>query len=371
MAKTRILVVDASVVVRRLLTHVLASDPSLEVVGSAPNGHIALAKVPQVNPDLIILDIEMPDGDGPRTLAALRKSYPRLPVIIFAALTDQTPAAVIEMLTLGASDYVTKAVNATHAEETARLIRDELIPKIKVYTQVPAKAGPLPALGKTTTTSEARGQWTLRRRVDVLVIGVSTGGPNALAELLQNFPSDFPVPVLIVQHMPPMFTKLLADRLDRTCHIRVSQGTPNEAVRPGRAWMAPGNFHMTLQKHNDTVRIQIDQSPPENSCRPSVDVLFRSAAEVYGPHVLAVVLTGMGQDGLRGCERVHEEGGQIFAQDEASSIVWGMPGFVVKAGLAHKVLPLQHLGDEIMRSVWEYRSPRPDRLSVRSQVEKD
>jgi two-component system chemotaxis response regulator CheB len=343
MSKVRILVVDSSVVARRLLTSVLSSDPSLEVVGSAPNGRIAMAKVAQVNPDVITLNTEMPDLDGSQTLDILRRTYPQLPVIVFVSPIDQ------------------------------QRICDELIPKIKMsHAAFPTntRASAPERVGRMGI-SQGPAARALERRTDVVVIAVSTGGPNALTELLPEFPSDLPVPVLIVQHMPPTFTDLLADRLDMICDLCVSQGVANEVVGPGHAWMAPGDFHMVVRKEGTLVRIQTHQGPPENSCRPSADVLFRSAAEAYGAHVLAVVLTGMGQDGLRGCERIHEAGGQVFVQDEASSVIWGMPRFVVNAGLADKVLPLRQLGTEIMRSVGAYRPSWPDRSSVISRPRHD
>jgi two-component system chemotaxis response regulator CheB len=343
MGKVRILVVDSSVVVRRLLTNVLSSDPSLEVVGSAPDGRIAMAKVPQVKPDVITLNTEMPDRDGPQTLDALRKTYPLVPVIVFVPRIDE------------------------------QRIRDELIPRIKMCGagSIQGTLASQPARVGQTGTSRVSAASTLERRTDVVVIAVSTGGPNALTELLPKFPADLPVPVLIVQHLSSTFTHLLADRLNTVCRLGVSQGVANEVVRPGHAWMAPGGFHMVVRKEGDLVRIQTHQGPAENSCRPSADVLFRSAADAYGPHVLAVVLTGMGRDGLRGCERIHEAGGQVFVQDEASSVIWGMPRFVVNAGLADKVLPLRQLGAEIMRSVGAYRPSWPDHSSSISRMRHD
>jgi two-component system chemotaxis response regulator CheB len=331
MTKARILVVDSSVVVRRLLTDVLSSDPSLVVVGSAPNGRIALAKVPQVNPDVITLNTELPDMDGPQILDALRTTYPHVPVIVFVPRIDE------------------------------QRIRDELIPRIKLCgaaaTQIAVASVPVQAGRRGATQVPATA--TLERRTDVVVIGVSTGGPTALTALLRELPSDLPVPVLIVQHMPSTFTDLLTDRLNHVCDLLVSQGAPNELVGPGHAWVAPGGFHMVVRREGDHVRLQTHQGPPENSCRPSADVLFRSAVDVYGAHVLAVVLTGMGRDGFRGCERIREAGGRVFVQDEASSVVWGMPGFVANAGLADKVLPLRQLGHEIVRSVGLYRPSWP------------
>jgi two-component system chemotaxis response regulator CheB len=187
------------------------------------------------------------------------------------------------------------------------------------------------------------------RRVELLVIGASTGGPNALADLLPALPEDLEAPVLIVQHMPPEFTARLAERLAAKSKIEVREGSEGEWLAPGRAWVAPGNYHMVVRPEARGGRLALNQDPPENSCRPAADVLFRSAAEAYGPGVLAVVLTGMGEDGLRGCEKIHAAGGQVLVQDEASSVVWSMPGAVARAGLADQVLPLDQLGPAVVR----------------------
>ena len=197
---------------------------------------------------------------------------------------------------------------------------------------------------------------TTSSKVEILAIGTSTGGPNALADLFLKFPADFPIPVVIVQHMPPIFTKLLANRLSARTALRFEEATSGSVLTPGCAWIAPGDFHLALKREPGGTRLLLSQGPPENSCRPSVDVLFRSVAESYGAGVLGVVLTGMGQDGLRGCERIREAGGHVFVQDQATSVVWGMPGFVAKAGLADKVLPLEALAPEILRKVGEGRA---------------
>jgi two-component system, chemotaxis family, protein-glutamate methylesterase/glutaminase len=188
-------------------------------------------------------------------------------------------------------------------------------------------------------------------RPALVAIGVSTGGPNALAELIPALPGDLAVPVLVVQHMPPMFTRLLAARLDAQSALTVREATDGLPLTPGTVTIAPGDFHMVVDRDGSRARVVLNQDPPENSCRPAVDPLFRSVAAAYGSRVLGVVLTGMGQDGLRGCENVRDAGGRVLAQDEASSVVWGMPGFVVRAGLADRVLPLADIAAEIMRRV--------------------
>jgi len=354
MGKIRVLIVDDAVVVRRMLTEVLSSDPALEVVGAAANGRIALSKIPQVNPDIVTLDIEMPEMDGLQTLAAIRKTHPLLPVIMFSTETQRGAAATLDALRLGANDYVTKPANVGSIAEGIQRLRDQLIPKVKLFC---GRSGSLEIRGYTpqpvrtscsTPTERVR---PAGQRVEVLAIGVSTGGPNALAKLLPALPADFPIPVVIVQHMPPVFTRLLSERLAAQSAIDVVEGTAGDALQAGKAWLAPGDFHMVVTKDPRGPRIRLNQGPPENSCRPAVDVLFRSVAEVYGPTALAVVLTGMGQDGLRGCECIREAGGQVLAQDEASSVVWGMPGFVARAGLADKVLPLDQVAADILNRV--------------------
>jgi two-component system chemotaxis response regulator CheB len=343
--KIRILVVDDAVVFRRLVAEELDADPALEVVGTAANGKIALARLPQVNPDLVILDVEMPELDGLATLREIRKTYPKLPVIMFSALTERGAAATLDALALGATDYFAKPAGAGGLDASLQVIRDELIPEIKALcgraaapavAVAPAPPGPGPA--RTGP-------------VEVVAIGTSTGGPNALAEVFAGLPADLPVPVVIVQHMPPTFTRLLAERLSAQFPLRVEEGRSGEPLRPGHAWIAPGDHHMIVVRDGAGARILLHQDPPENSCRPAADVLFRSVARAFGPAALAVVLTGMGRDGLRGCEAVREAGGQVIAQDEATSVVWGMPGFVARAGLADRVLPLAMIAPEIVRRV--------------------
>jgi two-component system chemotaxis response regulator CheB len=355
MAKIRILVVDDSVVVRRMVSDALSADPQLEVVGAAANGKIALDRIPQVNPDVIILDVEMPEMDGLEALRRLRQTRLFLPVIMFSTVTQRGAAATLDALSLGANDYVTKPANVGSAHQAIEQIRAELIPKIKMFC---AKAAGLDFTavtrpGRPIIPSDKALASLIRRpaRVEVVAIGVSTGGPNALSELVPELPADFSVPVVIVQHMPPVFTKLLAERLGAKSQIAVEEGAPGQPVDAGHAFVAPGNYHMIVQREDRAVRIRTHQEPPENSCRPAVDVLFRSVAETYGAGALGVVMTGMGQDGLRGSERIREAGGQVIVQDEATSVVWGMPGFVAHAGLADKILPLNELGSEIVRRV--------------------
>jgi two-component system chemotaxis response regulator CheB len=358
MSKKRILIVDDSVVIRRSLANALARDADLEVVGSASNGRIALMKIPLLRPDVVTLDVEMPDMDGLQALAEIRKRYPQLPVIMLSEPTDRGVAATLDALTLGAKDYVTKPDIAMNADDGLQILSDELAAKIVLHCPGAIHQSPPPKSRARIPPDDTSPGATVNAaapRVDVLAIAVSTGGPNALMDLIPRFPADFPVPILIVQHMPPIFTKLLAERLAAKCKIRVTEASMHQTVLAGGAWIAPGNFHMVVEIDNGLVRIRTQDDPAENFCRPSADVLFRSVAEVYGAGVLAVVMTGMGQDGLRGCETIHAAGGQIVVQDEASSVVWGMPGLIVKAGIADQILPLRALGGEIMDRVSRHR----------------
>jgi two-component system chemotaxis response regulator CheB len=357
MSKIRVMLVDDAVVFRRLIADELSRDPALEVVGTAVNGRIALTKMEQLSPDVVILDVEMPEMDGLATLKELRKTYPRLPVIMFSALTVRGAEATLDALALGATDYFSKPDNAGGLDASLELIREQLISKIKALCarkgtgsrNIKRENGisiPWPAV--PTSTSALRGP---SAPVHVLAIGASTGGPNALAEIFSQLPGDFPVPIVIVQHMPAMFTRLLAERLSAQCPIPIEEASSGTILEAGRGWIAPGNFHVIITGDRQHARLQLHQHPPENSCRPAVDVLLRSLALTFGPHSLSVILTGMGQDGLRGCELVHDAGGQILVQDEATSVVWGMPGCVARAGLADRVLPVSLIGDEILRRV--------------------
>jgi two-component system chemotaxis response regulator CheB len=348
MARIRILIVDDSVVIRRMLSDTLSGDPALEVAGVASDGRIALAKISLLKPDLITLDVEMPVMDGLETLAALRKLYPKLPVIMFSTLTERGATATLDALSLGASDYVTKPSNTGSAAIAMERIRSELIPKIKALCRgmVPLKFLPLPGFHPAT-----KARVRSHPQIEIVAIGTSTGGPNALTALLPQFPVDFPVPIVIVQHMPPLFTRLLAERLNALAPLEVQEGQEGQKLQRGQVWIAPGDYHMTVRRRGAEFVLGTNHDPQENSCRPAVDVLFRSVARTFGANVLAVVLTGMGADGTRGSADIREAGGEVIAQDEASSVVWGMPGNVVAANLADHVCPLGGIAPEVMRRV--------------------
>lgn len=349
MEKIRVLVVDDSIVVRRVVTEELEAQADIEVAGSASTGRIALERMTQLNPDLVILDIEMPDMDGLTALTHLRNTHPKTPVIMFSSLTALGAAATLEALSRGASDFFAKPGGAGGLEASRLVIRAELIPAIRALC---ARKPAAPAVRARTSapTTPPRPLGTTPR-IDVLAIGASTGGPNALAEIFMLLPPELPVPIVVVQHMPPMFTQMLAERLTKNSQVPTVEAKSGNELEPGKAWVAPGDHHLVLIRKGSKVCTLVNQDPQENACRPAVDPLFRSIAGIYGPHSLAVVLTGMGQDGLRGCEAIRAAGGQILVQDEATSIVWGMPGIVARAGLAERVLPLPMLAGEIVRRI--------------------
>jgi two-component system chemotaxis response regulator CheB len=453
----RILVVDDSVVIRKLLTTTLSEVPGLEVVATAALGKIALAKIAQCSPDIVILDVEMPEMDGIETVKQIRKIAPRLPVIMFSTRTERGAAATIEALTSGASDYVAKPSNVGNVMLAMQRVREEMVPKIQALaagasakvtrspsakptippvvtgsrgmpvltpvspmapatlssqTQkiggvpmliprpatlpiatsglVPQATQAMPALpalsaiaqttapipqptlpqhtirmpalaprprGNTGTPLVADGPIRLSRPsgprppVEIIAIGASTGGPNALAMLLTQLPAEFPVPIVIVQHMLATFTRHFAERLATQCRIQIVEANVGDALVPGCAYIARGDHHLLVERRTGRAGLAMNQGEVENFCRPAVDVLFRSVAQLYGASALAVVLTGMGHDGLLGCAAIRDAGGDVIVQDEATSVVWGMPGFVARAGLASQVMPLELLGGEIRRRV--------------------
>jgi two-component system chemotaxis response regulator CheB len=344
-AVTRVLVVDDSVVVRRVVTRAFADEPAVEVIGTARNGRDALAKLEVLRPDIVILDLDMPVMDGFETLAEIRRTHAEIPVIIFSHLTTSSATATLDALALGAADFALKptADGIGLAEEHVRV---ELLPLIEALTVPAARRLALaPSPARSAAVSTGGGL------VRAVVVAVSTGGPNALAAFVGGLPADLPVPVLIVQHMPPVFTKMLAERLDRDSAVSVVEASAGDAVVPGRVYLAPGGHHMALSASGGNVTVVLHDGPPENFCRPAADVLFRAAVDVYRADVLAVVMTGMGRDGLRGAESVRGAGGSVMAQSEETCTVASMPAAVAAAGLADAVVPLHDLGTALVQRV--------------------
>ncbi|MGA5303461.1 protein-glutamate methylesterase/protein-glutamine glutaminase [Nucisporomicrobium flavum] len=384
----RVLVVDDSVVVRRLIVDSLSGAPGIEVVGTAANGLLAQAKIDQLKPDAITMDIEMPQMNGIEAVRELRKRHKRIPVIMFSTLSAAGASATLEALSAGATDYVTKPSNVGSIAESIAAVREQLVPKIHALagrrSPGPARPGARPVPGRPGLTPPAYrpgpgGRPTalpgrpgaqppaaparpVRRgphaRVDILAIGSSTGGPDALTKVLQSLPTDLPVPIVVTQHMPPVFTKMFAERLDRSTPLRVVEAGDGLELAPGTVYIAPGDKHLVLQRRGTATLTQLSGAPPENSCRPAVDVMFRSVASLFGAAAYAAVLTGMGYDGRGGAKVLRDAGAEILAQDEASSVVWGMPGAVVGAGLADEVLPLDRIAAALIQRVQVGRAPR-------------
>jgi two-component system, chemotaxis family, protein-glutamate methylesterase/glutaminase len=341
----RVMTVDDSVVVRLMVAEALRGAPDMELAGFAKNGQHALDQLDDVAPDVIVLDVEMPVMDGLATLAALQARRSKVPVVMFSTLTAKGASATVEALTLGASDYVQKP-SAASRDESLDVLRAELLPKLRALGRK-ATAAPPPVPVQATGRPGSRAS----SRVDLVVIGVSTGGPNALSDMLPGLAADLPVPVLVVQHMPPLFTEMLATRLDQRCPLTVREARGGEVLAPGQVWVAPGGKHLVVRRQGTGAVLETNEDPHENSCRPAVDVLFRSAAEAFGGDVLAVVMTGMGRDGLRGVEALRPLGAQVVVQDRDTSVVWGMPRYVAERGLADAVLPLDRIAEEINRRV--------------------
>jgi len=370
--RIRVLIVDDSAVMRSLLRSVLLSDPGLEVAGTAADGASALEVLRLERPDLIVLDVEMPVMDGLVTLRELRARNHTMPVIMCSSLTQRSARVTIEALASGASDYVAKPSGQAGRESAIRALAQELIPRIRALTghlqARPAAAAPRTVLPMPPAPPPAL---QTPARPSVLAIGVSTGGPAALDVLLPELPAGFPLPVLIVQHMPEVFTRLLAERLSRRCALRVSEAEEGMPATAGGIYIARGNWHMEAlpaARPGAPATLHLTQDPPVNHCRPAVDTLFRSAARVYGSGVLAAVLTGMGYDGLAGSRLIREQGGSVLAQDQATSTVWGMPGAVAQAGLAYKVLPLAAIAAEILRVTAQAAAPTEIRSLARRMV---
>jgi two-component system chemotaxis response regulator CheB len=355
------MVVDDSVIVRRALADLLLKDPQISLVDTASTGHIALKKISLRPPDVVILDVDMPDLDGLATLKAIRLTHPTLPILMFSALTERAADVTLNALFSGANDYITKPYGMSDSSQVAEYISNQLISKIKSVasrlisspTPSPPPPAPTPSIFPPNPFSSPKTQPRLSpppphpSRIDAIVIATSTGGPVALVDLLAPLPANFPIPILIVQHMPPIFTQRLAERLSRTTHLHAQEGRHGAHIRDAQVWIAPGGFHMSLLSHGTTISLALNQDPPENECRPAADVLFRSAASIFQNRLLACVLTGMGRDGTAGCRLIHAAGGTIFAQDRDSAVIWSMPESVISAGLAHKILSTTAMAREL------------------------
>lgn len=345
----RVLIVDDSSMIRGLLKRVLNRVEGIEVSAMAEDGQEAVKSIAADPPDIVTLDVEMPIMDGIETLKAIRGRWPKLPVIMFSSRTARGAGMTIDALLAGANACVLKPSTSNGLPEAKQLIVDDLVPHIHALVARQRKPIPVSA-SRPAPPPEVRLREPGKARPTILLIGSSTGGPNALAQVLCGLPPSFSLPVVIAQHMPPVFTHLLAKRLSTESRFTVREAEDGVALSRGDVWIAPGDFHVVLEDSlTKGTLLRLNQDPPVNSCRPAVDVLFESAAAVVGRSVFGVMLTGMGADGLVGCRHIVEAGGTVIAQDEATSVVWGMPGAVARAGLASEILPLEQMAKAIDR----------------------
>lgn len=357
----QILLVDDSAVVRGLLTKALEADPQIVVAATAMRGDLALTKLAKHTVDAVILDVEMPVMDGLATLQEIRQLYPDLPVIMFSSQTQSGAVATVKALALGAAECVAKPVSNGEALKATTEQLSTLLKAICRRSRGTKSQHPVARATHETTRTQPAAAATSRpfagsRRANsrnvklppkMLVIGSSTGGPAALTQTLKNLPRTFPIPTVIVQHMPATFTPLLAKHLQQDTGRPCAEVTRETIAMPGHTYVAPGGFHVTVHARGKELVLKTNEDPAEHFCRPSVNPLFRTAAKACGDRLLAVMLTGMGSDGLEGTGDIVQAGGRVIAQDEASSVVWGMPGAIVNADLAHEILPLTEIGTAI------------------------
>lgn len=334
----RVLVVDDSAFMRKAISMMINDDPEIEVIGTARDGIDAIEKVKSLKPDLMTLDVEMPRMDGITALKRIMKENP-LPVLMVSSMTVEGARATVDALSAGAVDFIPKQLSYVSLDITK--IKGDLIAKIKAIAQRRAKIFSRPLSNRIYSSREPS---TLRLvNAQIVTIGISTGGPFSLQKVIPLLPSDFPVPIAIVQHMPPHFTKSLADRLDSISRLEVCEAEEGMELSKGKVYIAPGGLHMKFTREGGTVRTNISKDPGDTLHRPSVDVMFSSALEMFGGRVLATVMTGMGHDGLEGARLIKQAGGKIIAQDEETSVVYGMPRSIVDADLADAVVPLEEI----------------------------
>jgi two-component system, chemotaxis family, protein-glutamate methylesterase/glutaminase len=366
-----VLVVDDSVVYRKILKEVISVISGATLIGTAANGRIGLEKLRNLNPDLVLLDVEMPEKDGLETLKEIRENRPDIGVVMVSGAGRHAADVTVAALEMGALDFITKPAGDSAAVNQQSLV-DRLSPiimnfatkraltKVRMHHEaIAGKQRSLPAAAPLSEPAFSReppppvsrepdARPVLSNRVEVVTIGVSTGGPNALGMVIPRLPENLGVPVLVVQHMPPVFTASLAGSLNRKSRLPVMEAREGDLIEANHVYIAPGGFHMVIRRKEDSRPVVgLNENPPENSCRPAVDVLFRSVATIYGGNVLAVIMTGMGQDGLNGVRMLKQRGAYCLIQDEATSTIFGMPLAVMRAGLADETLPLQQLAGRI------------------------
>ena len=376
--KLKILVVDDTISYRTLLSKLIGEIPDVHLMGVASNGKIAIQKIELSPPDLVFMDVVMPEMDGLEALEIIKAKHPDVGVIMVSGIDKDAAALTVKALERGALDVISKP-RAASADAATKELKTKILPLVTLAKAMknaretrrisdhkplenrvsgdsretlslanPHEIPQEPSLFSPSDIGKKRGIG----RIDVVAIGVSTGGPNALKKIIPKISKEFPVPILVVQHMPPMFTASLAENLDQTSAITVVEGKSGVPLEKGVMYIAPGGCHMVVRKgEGRTITLGLVDSPPVHNCRPAVDVLFRSVAMVFGGNVLTVILTGMGNDGAAGVAAIRRKGGYSIVQDEKSSVVWGMPGAVVNAGEADEILPENRIADRIMQVV--------------------
>ncbi len=361
-APYRVMVVDDSAVIRGLLARTLELDPDIDVVATACNGKLALSELDRKDIEVVVLDIEMPVMDGLTALPLLIEKQPGLQVIIASTLTRKNAEISLRALQAGAKDYLTKPSSGSELNSAAEFKR-ELTEKISSLAAVARREGVKTAQPRAaaSTPTPAADKPKLEKNISlrsapitppsIIAVGSSTGGPQALFEVLGNLAPSVSLPIVITQHMPPTFTTLLAEHITRVVKRPCVEGKDGAPIEAGGIYLAPGGYHMYVEARSDGNVIRLNQEPAENFCRPSVDPLLRSIAKIYGARILTVILTGMGSDGCKGATEVTEAGGTVIAQDEATSVVWGMPGAVATAGLCSAILPLTEIGPYVRKLV--------------------
>ncbi len=358
----RVMVVDDSAVIRGLLTRFLEADPAVSVVASVSNGQMAIDKLGRTDVEIVVLDIEMPVMDGMTALPLILKKKPGVQVLMASTLTRKNAEVSLRALSLGAADYVSKP-SSTSEIHSADAFKNELTAKVKAIAEAgrggrgcaprPATAGPAAPAKKSLLSPS--GPVSLRRQPiqcpDLIAIGSSTGGPQALFKVLGDLGGSVPQPILITQHMPATFTSLLAGHISKASNAPCNEAKDGDPIRPGHIYLAPGDFHMIAERGESGNVVRLTQTERENYCRPAVDPMLRSLAPLYGSRLLVIVLTGMGSDGCQGAQAVVAAGGSVIAQDEETSIVWGMPGAVTTAGVCSAVLPLSDIAPYVRKLV--------------------
>lgn len=357
--KIRVLIIDRDVLVRQLIAKIIRSHSSLNIVGSCSMIEPALDMIRKLEPDVVFIDVSHLKGDGASVFEKIRKTYPLLPVILLSHRTEHDAVYVINGLEMGAFDYITKPESIGMLLSAGNHFKKRVIPTIQaaVYERrknekLYKKPDELTSLKKHKTRKPVLDSLS---PINAVVIGGCTGGPVAIFSILSVLPADFPVPIVIAQHMPKIYTKTFAAELKRKTRLNVMEGFNGAQLRPGQVWIAPGGYHITIRRDNNYPRLFIHRGPRENTCRPSIDVLFRSAAETFGSGLLAVVVSGRGIDGVTGCRFIKEQGGQIIVQDRNSSGAWELPGSLVHNKLADDVCHIEEMGKVISERVHKSR----------------